>query len=52
MYRTLIISHPGPGSRESVLWMAETGFRHQMANSHDMTVLICSGDVPALALNP
>ena len=50
--RILMLTLPSPGSRQSVLWMAQTGFRHQMANSHDMTVLIRSCDVPALALNP
>ena len=40
-----MLTLPSPGSRQSVLWMAQTGFRHQMANSQDMTVLIRSGGV-------
>ena len=39
------------GSRESVLQLAQTRFDHQTAISQDMTVLIGSGGVSALALN-
>ena len=49
--RMLKISHLSAGSRESVLQLAQTRFDHQTAISQDMTVLIGSGGVSALALN-